>query len=421
MSLPTSPVRGSRFRSNIVRIATGTMASQVIVIGSTPLLTRLFGPEAFGALALFTALNALLVGLSTLKYDLSIILPADDGEATQLTRLTLTSSALFALLLMLGLVLGRCLLGPKVHPFYFLLPLSILLAAAYTCSQQWAARGNDYRRFSHSAVIGAIVNVAVAFAIGLTMRDALYGLVVGWVSGLAASFAYASAGQWRKSASKYHDWRKLWSAAHAHRRFPYFVLPSSLAQTLGSSAQPFILQALFSLRDVGHYAIANRFMLVPSTLVGSAIAEAFRAEFVDRMKRGEAVSQFFRATLSKMVLMGLPVFLLLMLTAPVLFETAFGADYLEAGILARYLAAGVLAQFAAQPFAYVFVATGHVRRGLAIQFATTALPLLALAYGGLHADVAMAFGVASGVSFVLSILLVAMAYEACRSWEAAHA
>lgn len=418
MSVSTSSVRGSRFRSNIVRIATGTMASQVVVIGSTPLLTRLFGPEAFGVLAVFTALNTVLAGLFTLKYDLSIILPADHEEAVRLTGLTMSASTLFAALLLIGLGFGRWVLGPDVQPYYFLLPLSLMLTAAYTCVQQWAARANDYRRFSRSQIVGAVTNVSVSFAIGWAMQAPVYGLAVGWVAGLIASFVYAQAGQWDGSAAARLDARQLWIVAREHRRFPYFVLPSTLVQTLGSSAQPFILQALFSLRDVGHYAIANRFMLVPSTLIGSAIAEAFRAEFVDRTKRGEDVSRFFRATLSRMALMGLPVFVLLLITAPVLFELAFGPDYREAGTLARYLCAGVFAQFVAQPFAYIFVATGQVRRGLAIQIATTALPLLGIVWGGLQQDVVLAFGLASGASFILSGVLVAMAYRACRSWEA---
>ena len=418
MNASTPTARGSRFRSNIVRIATGTLASQAIVIGSTPLLTRLYGPEAFGALAVFTALNTVLAGLFTLKYDLSIILPADDEEAVKLTSLTMASTALFALLSLLGLGLARALLGPAVQPCYFLLPVSILLSAAYTCAQQWAARANDYRRFSRSQVFGAIVNASLSLVIGLVMKAPAYGLIIGWVAGLAISFAYANAGRGHKSALAQLDRRQLWRVACAHRHFPYFVLPSSLVQTLGSSAQPFILQALFSLRDVGHYAIANRFMLVPSTLIGSAISEAFRAEFVDRTKRREDVSPFFRATLSKMVVMGLPVFLLLLLTAPAMFEFAFGPAYREAGTLARYLCAGVLAQFVAQPFAYIFVATGQVRRGLAIQFATTALPLLGIAYGGVLGNIALAFCLASGASLVLSSLLIAMAYRACRDWEA---
>lgn len=60
----------SRFRKNILRIASGSTASQVIVIGATPLLTRLYSPEEFSALAVFAAAYAIFVGLFTLKYDL---------------------------------------------------------------------------------------------------------------------------------------------------------------------------------------------------------------------------------------------------------------------------------------------------------------------------------------------------------------
>jgi O-antigen/teichoic acid export membrane protein len=369
------------------------------VIGATPLLTRLYGPEEFGALAVFAAAYAIVVGLITLKYDLSIILPRDHDKAVDLTVLTLSISLILSLVLLALLSVSYLTLGVPEHWYFFLLPLSTILGAAYTCAQQWGARASDYRRFARSQVMNSLVNVGTSVLLAIVIAKLFGSLVVGFVVGLAAGLIYLSIKLLRISAG---DWRlnfrlsRLPATALEFKRFPMFVLPSSLLATLGMNAPPFLFQAMFSLQQVGYYAIANRFLMAPSALVGGAVAEAFRAEFVDRHKRGIENATFFRNTLRKLILFALPVFGGFFLIAP------------------RYLCIGVLAQFISQPFHYVFVATGHVRLGLLIQSAVTGLPLIALILGGLSGSMEHAVLFAALLTFVLSALLVGQAYRCCK-------
>lgn len=394
------------------------------MIGATPLLTRLYGPEEFGALAVFAAAYAIAVGLITLKYDLSIILPRDYDKAVDLTVLTLSISLILSLILLALLSVSSLTLGVPEHWYFFLLPLSTILGAAYTCAQQWAARASDYRRFARSQVMNSLVNVVTSVVFAIVIAKLFGSLVVGFVAGLATGLIYLSIKFLRTSTG---DWRLnfrlsgLASTALEFKRFPMFVLPSSLLATLGMNAPPFLFQTMFSLQEVGYYAIANRFLMAPSSLIGGAVAEAFRAEFVDRHKRGIESAIFFRSTLCKLVLVALPVFGCFFLIAPSLFALLLGEAYRDSGVLARYLCIGVLAQFISQPFHYVFVATGHVRLGLLAQSAVTGLPLLAIILGGVSGGMERAVLFAALLTFVLSALLVGLAYRCCKhSDSAAH-
>lgn len=394
------------------------------MIGATPLLTRLYGPEEFGALAVFSAAYAIVVGLITLKYDMSIILPRDHDKAVDLTVLTLSISLTLSLVLLALLSVSYLTLGVPERWYFFLLPLSVILGAAYTCAQQWAARTSDYRRFARSQVMNSLVNVGTSVLLAIVIAKLFGSLVIGFVVGLAAGLTYLSIKLLRISAG---DWRlnfrlsRLPATALEFRRFPMFVLPSSLLATLGMNAPSFLFQAMFSLQQVGYYAIANRFLMAPSALVGGAVAEAFRAEFVDRHKRGIENATFFRNTLGKLVLFALPVFCGFFLIAPSLFALLLGEAYRDSGVLSRYLCIGVFAQFISLPFHYVFVATGHLRLGLLMQFAVTVLPLIALILGGLSGSMEHAVLFAAVLTFVLSILLIGLAYRSCkRSDSAAH-
>lgn len=392
------------------------------MIGATPLLTRLYSPEEFGALAVFAAAYAIFVGLITLKYDLSIILPSNHDKAVDLTVLTLLISLILSIALLTLIGVSHFSLGVPAQWYFFLLPLSTILGSAYTCAQQWSARTSDYRRFARSQVLNSLVNVGTSVLLAIVTDNLFGSLVVGFVAGLAAGLIYLSIKFLRTSVvARLHNFRLsgLVTTAMEFKRFPMYVLPSSLLATLGMNAPPFLFQAMFSLQEVGYYAIANRFLLAPSSLVGGAVAEAFRAEFVDRQKRGIKNAVFFRNTLRKLVLVAVPVFGGFFLIAPSLFALLLGEDYRDSGVLARYLCIGVLAQFISQPFHYVYVATGHVRLGLLIQSAVTVLPILAIILGGLSGSMERAVLFAALLTFVLSVLLVGLAYRSCKHSDSA--
>lgn len=389
-------------------------------MGSTPVLTRLYAPEEFGALAVFSALHAVIAGVFTLKYDLSIMLPADRRDAAGLTLLTMVVSLLFSSALLFALLGAKFLAGHPIDFYYLLLPLSALLAAAYTCAQQWAGRANDFRRFSRSQVVNALVNVAVSVLLGVISSTVTGSLIVGYLCGLAAALLFACTGSSVK-AEVPRTAIELWALAREYRRFPLYVLPSACIQTLGVSAQPFLLQMFFSLEDVGHYAIANRFLLVPGILIGSAVAEAFRSELVERHKQGFPVAHLFRNTLRKLAIFAFPAFVVLFAAGPALFDLVFGPAYREAGVLARYLCLGVAGQFFSQPFAYVFVATGHVRIGLLVQALATFVPLTGIVLGGMRGQATDAFAAWSALTLVTSSLLVWLAHKSCVEWEADRA
>ena len=72
----------SRFVRNVAAVATGIAAAQAISLAFMPFLTRLYGPEAFGALAAFTAVVNIITPLATLGYANAIVMPETEEGAT---------------------------------------------------------------------------------------------------------------------------------------------------------------------------------------------------------------------------------------------------------------------------------------------------------------------------------------------------
>lgn len=390
-----------QFVANTFHVASANVVSQATIFLATPILARVYGVEDFGVYAMFSALLAVLSGLFTLKYELAIVLPKESEAARSITALTMWLSVLFSGSLLALLAARAVLTGGHPGWEFLFQPFATVLAAATSAFQQWSARASDYRAFSVSLVIGACVNVVTAVALGEMFHAPAMGLMLGFVVGQVSTVASSLLVMRPRLVPV--SLRAVKQAGLEFKRFPIYVLPSSLFLTVSTSALPWLVAKLFTLADVGNYAVASRVLLAPSTLIGGAVAAAFRADLVARLHRGEPVFPFFRRIIFLTSTAALCVFSLAGVVAPTAFALVFGDSYRLAGELARYLALGAFAQFIVQPVQFTFIATGDIRGGVLLQSAGGAIPvaafLLGAATGNLHA---------AAIAYSLSALMMAV-------------
>ncbi|MDI6867844.1 hypothetical protein [Methanoculleus sp.] len=62
---------------------------RLITILAAPVIARLYGPEAFGFLAIFTSITSIIGVVACMRYELAIMLPKTDEEAANLLGLCL--------------------------------------------------------------------------------------------------------------------------------------------------------------------------------------------------------------------------------------------------------------------------------------------------------------------------------------------
>src|SRR5690625_3871838 len=139
----------STFARNVAIVASGTAGAQVITLAFSPLITRLYGPEAFGLLGAFTAVLALVTPISALTYPVAIVLPKYDDEAKGLARLSariaLVVAAVLALLILFAEGhIARLLNMQELQSYLLLVPVAMLFTAWQTIMQQWLIRSDEH-------------------------------------------------------------------------------------------------------------------------------------------------------------------------------------------------------------------------------------------------------------------------------------
>ena len=72
------------FADNVLTLAGGATIALGVTVLTSPITSRLFGPEAFGLAALFMS-GATVMGLiACMRYEMAIVLPKNDEEAASL-------------------------------------------------------------------------------------------------------------------------------------------------------------------------------------------------------------------------------------------------------------------------------------------------------------------------------------------------
>ena len=403
----------SNFWRTAAQLASGTVVSQVIILLMMPVLTRVLGPASFGGLALFSSTYAVLAGFLTMKYEQSILLPKDDAVASALTALTVQLSSVLSGMLLFAMAIAAT---SGLLPIYWLcLPICTLLIAIHSSTQQWSARLRDYRAYSSSLILGAGVNSVMCIVLALVFGDSPVTLVLAFTCGLLASVGYMLARQrvgfeLIRVAGRAH-WQRLARLARQYCEFPIHVLPTSLAIGAASYGPALVIGAVYPLSTTGFYAIATKFVLLPGLLLGGALSEAFRAEFMGRIRDHSKLADFTRAFLVKIALSAVPTCIFLALLAPWAFGIVFGSEYKYSGVLVRFVALGALGMLIAQPFQCVFVGLRRSGLGLVIQLTLAAVPLLLLYLVALSQPIEQALLWHSSSVLMLSLLTAVVAWQ----------
>ena len=88
---------GGAFARHVVTLASGTALGQLLLVLALPVLTRLYTPADYGALAVYSSTLTVLLVLASLRFEVAIPLPDDDRAAGSLLALSLLALAVVTL------------------------------------------------------------------------------------------------------------------------------------------------------------------------------------------------------------------------------------------------------------------------------------------------------------------------------------
>ena len=372
------PKLKSKFSRNVLTLVTGTSIANVIPIIIMPVLTRLWSPNDFGMFAIYMALVGILGTLSAGRLDMALILPKKNKDAVGMLIIGLVLSIIFVLLLYLVIfILDQVLSISKfsVESWHYFLPIGVFLYVSYSMMISWHNRNKNYKLMAQSRVIqSSTISFAQIFT-GLVTKFN-FGLIFSDLIGrlLSIIFIIKGTGLLKIKIKKINNIKLL----KRYKKFPLIEAPASFINVLSHQLPIIVLPLIFSPVVAGLYFLVIRVLMMPTSLISSAMLEVFKNRAQEDFRRTGSCSPIFIKMGLALFSIGVVPAIVLVFFAPTLFLFVFGPEWREAGEYAQIIAPLALIQFVCSPLSYVLIFREKLFLDLKLQTLFLILVVIAL-------------------------------------------
>lgn len=353
-------LKGKSFLKNVLLLAGGTAIAQIIMIVSSPIVSRLYSPEEIGVLTVYTSILSMLAAFATLRFELAIPIAEDDIGAVNVLALCVTSVLVVsAVVLAIALVFSNPIVklfnAEQLEPFLWLLSIGVFGIGLYTTTMHWAIRKKAFKDITRTKIIQGIAKSSTQIGLGLVGLGPL-GLVIGEILGQAFGIRALSKSllkRDRKLLGKI-NLRSMKLMSIRYRKFPLISSWSTLLNTAGLQIPVLILSALYGAEVTGSFGFAKKIISLPLALIGVAISQVFFSEGASLSKEDpEKLLKLTTNTSKRLLFLGLLVAAIIIPFGPSIFAFVFGDAWREAGVYSQILSIMLMIRFAVNPISQV--------------------------------------------------------------------
>jgi O-antigen/teichoic acid export membrane protein len=377
---------------NVFSDASGTAASQVIILLFSPIITRLYGPEAFGALGIFMSTLSIFNPVAAFAYPIAIVLPKDDEEAKGLMRLSgyislITSGSVALLLLLMGKETAKLLRLEDITKYLLFIPIAMIFSVAFQVMQQWLIRKKQFKIKAKISVLQALIINVAKLGIGFfypvatvlivvsTFGHAVHSILLVWGAGLKSIFK-------KKNSEEEKKFVSLKALSKKYYDFPLYRAPETLVNGISESLPILMLSAFFGPAVAGFYAIGKKVLQLPIKLIGDSIGDVFYPRIAEAANNKENISEILKKANFILAAVGLLPCLVIIIFGPILFGFVFGTEWIVAGEYARWMTLWLYFVLITRPSIKTLPVIGAQKFHLFFTIATIIARLCGLIIGG---------------------------------------
>jgi O-antigen/teichoic acid export membrane protein/SAM-dependent methyltransferase len=413
------PRAKGKFISNVLTLMTGNGLSQLINIGGTLILARLFAPDAFGSFALFVTLVSFLSALGGGRYELAIMLPEKDEEAANvlfLAVLVLTGVAGVSLLTvaLFHTPVARLLGDDRLNLWLWAAPVALFVNGLYQVQGVWFGRMKRFRSLAGARVIQSVGTVFAQLGL-IVVHTGGFALVGGWVIGQSIGTLFLLSQLFYRDGKFLwlaRDWEVVRDAVGRYRNFPLYKAPHSFVSNASSQLVIVILRMFADLNLVGLYSMAMRAVYLPVSLIATSMNDVFYEKAATELKYGR-LERFVTRLLRIQLVLAAPLLVLVAYDAKLIFGFVLGSKWVAAGTFAAILAFLSFVNFLTAWLDRLFDVRGRQKICLILEITGNILSLggLALVLQWRAPDAGLAIGVYVVLQMIFSLIWLVFAYR----------
>lgn len=350
----------------------GAAFSQVLTILALPILTRIYTPEDFSLLALYSSLLGLISVAACLRFEIAIPIPDNDEDSINLLALAIFSLFSIVIILTGGIYffhaeIESLISDKRLSEYLWLLPVGVLVSGLYQTWQYWSTRKRKFKLIAKTRLVQSISGVGTQVGFGLAGLSPL-GLLLGQMFSSGAGFIglAKNAIQSDKSVLGKISIIRMKDNFVAYKHYPKYSTLEAITNTGGLQIPIIIIATLAAGAEVGFVMLAIKVMAAPMGLIGGAVSQVYLSHAPDKMREGE-LAEFTLNVINGLFRVGVGPLLFAGVAAPALFSVVFGEGWDRAGEIVSWMTPWFIMQFVSSPISMSLHITNNQKYALLLQ------------------------------------------------------
>ena len=368
----TGRLRNNYLARSMAVLVGGAASAHAITALALPVLSRLYTPEDFSAMAVFNSMFTVLTVAACLRYDISVPLPVKDSDGLCLVTLAIGIAgavclALLVLVLLLPTEIARLVDQPALSGYLWLLAPGVFLAASASAMQNWFVRTRGYGMIARSRIAQSGGAVALQFGAAAVNAGPI-GLVLGAIFNTGGAALILGGKMATSGLARIHSvsWPRIRAVAREYKDFPRYSALEALCNMASLQVPVILISSLAVGPEPGYVLLAISVLQAPMALFGIAIGQIYLSHAPDEYRQGN-LAKFTIDTTNMLIRSGVGPLIAGGLAAPFVFGFVFGNGWERAGMILAWMTPWFVMQFLTSPISMALIVTGHQRRGLALQ------------------------------------------------------
>ncbi|SAZ54809.1 polysaccharide biosynthesis family protein [Staphylococcus aureus] len=252
--------------------------AQVILIITTPIITRLYSPTEFGEFTIFSNIAMILIPIINARYDLLIVNTKNDRSANILSQISFLISLLILLILIPIFAISAWLYPNFILDFIFII-IMLFLVSLTNIFTNYLNKERKYKVLSLINVFRAGSMALLQIIFGLLALGSL-GLIIGfslsYIAGITPGYK-----TFKKHFNIVRDKEETKALFLENKNQLVYSTPSILLNSLSFSVVVFFIGILYTNTEVGIYGMAIRVLGIPVTIISLGLSKIFMQQAND--------------------------------------------------------------------------------------------------------------------------------------------
>jgi teichuronic acid exporter len=343
-------IKNKKYFNFLGKLSFYSLLSQLILLASSPILTRIYDPLFFAELGLFLAIASSLSMLVNGKYELSIINQKEIIEK----KIGFFNFSFLIFFYILFLFFDTRIVF-DLGKYHYLIPLMIFTYALLASINGYYISISRFDILGRGKIILSII--IVVFSILIFYFFSLNGLILAYIFGHLFTAIYLIF----KSNLNYNkiDRSNIFQYIISFKKFPIYTASSSFIDAISLSLPVFFIAEYFNDFYLGIYVLVLRVTTGPLIFLSKSIYD-INLYYISKNKNKSKSLIFIFFSQSKLLfsIIIIPFFLIYFFGEEI-FLIVFGNEWGLAGKVSSILILSLSVQFIASSMSGIFSQTGH--------------------------------------------------------------